>query len=308
MSDEWADRLFVASYGGFEIDVLDTDDDLSRSLIVSTYPRRSGGHVDDDGQEPRSTSCTIIFAAGLREEPHVDRMLSFLNLLADGRPHTLVHPVTGSYEARPGQIRFAGRGSQRDVLMVSVVFHEHIPDPAAFEVDLGAPVRVGAQEVSLTAAELDAELSSAGLSSDVGAEALGSAEAWEGGAGTLTAREINLELNRVANEIEAEVARLELETDVDRQPLWQSMLRLRAALRRAAEAAVRAAPRIVRYTVPVRAPLLVVVSNLYGPEDAEANAERLMEMNDIRDPAQIEAGSVLSVRDPSDPPALRVTS
>jgi hypothetical protein len=181
---------------------------------------------------------------------------------------------------------------------LSVTFFEHEPDPAAFESGQGVPTLAGVAEVEAAQLALDADLATLGASSTAGTDALDVAETWDADDGTLTQREINLELNRVANAIDDEIDRLELLTDIDRQPALEGFLRLRNALARAAEKVIASGPTLIRYEVRAAMPLLAVVQEIYGGADGELRAQQLLDLNDIRDPTRIDAGTVLTAQSP----------
>lgn len=303
MSDEWGRDLFVASYGGIELDVVSFRDSMPRRTAQYEYQHRDGGHVDDQGAGIRSTSLQLTFEAGLRPD-HISNLAAFVELLHDGEAHEFVHPISGAYIARPEAIDWSADATLRDVIPMSVTFLEHEPDPAAFEVGQGAPALAGIGEVSAARDGLNAELAAQGLSSDAGADAVAAVEGWESGDIARTQREINLELNAVANLIDSEIDRLELATDIDRQPALQGMLRLREASRRAADKVIASGPKLIRYEVRATMPLLAVVQELYGGRGAETRFRQLLDLNDIGDPSRIARGTVLTAQSPDSRLAL----
>jgi prophage DNA circulation protein len=300
MADEWATSLFVPSYNGVDLELLSFDDDIGRITTEHNYPNRDGANIDDRGANAKQTRWQIVFAP-LKETQHVERFIDFLNVLHDGQPHTLTHPFYGSFDARPSDISVNARGSDSDWILLSVTFTEHTPRPAIF-LQVRDSSDAALADVTNVVADLDASLSTAGLSSTVGATSQAQASAWadishtadEGAGVATTARTINLELNAISNEIDDEISRLELATDIERQPVLQGMRRLRSSMQGAADATIARTPRLIRYTVLATAPLLSIVQEIYGTGvDAEDRVQQILELNQIRDPSRIEARTVL---------------
>lgn len=298
MNDEWSRGLFIVSYAGIELDVLDVRDDVGRELSEFSYLNRDGANVDDQGGQARRTFWTIVFAP-FREPDHLARFAAFMTVVQDGDPHTLVHPLTGSLEVRPGQVTFEAVATDRDYIVVNAEFVEYLPDPAVFEINDASPVPAGVAAVRNQVTVVDLELEEVNLTTTVTTDATELVDGWES-TPDLSAREIDLQMNAVANKIADEIDRLELATDVSRQPVLSGLLQLRRVLRAAADAFIAQAPRLIKHLVRVSAPLLSIVLDIYGDgQSAELRAEQIIELNDIRDPAYILADTVLIARAPT---------
>ena len=97
--DEWGDLLFEASYGGLLLDIISTDDDVSRALAIHKFPFRDGAVLQDVGAEPRQTTVSIIFLPiPTQDDNHINRLTTFLTLVNEGVPQSFVHPLTGDDE------------------------------------------------------------------------------------------------------------------------------------------------------------------------------------------------------------------
>jgi prophage DNA circulation protein len=287
--DEWEQQLLDAEYGGFPLDILDTSDNFSRALVRHTHPNIDGAILRDMGAEPRETTCTIVFIP-----PRVlDRMLEFISLCSTGKAERFVHPLTGSYLARPENIRLTGRGQDRDYVTLSVTFVEDRSGGVTFY-DLAVGLDdVGA--VASAATELDTAIAAAGEDAvTVGTDSVALAESWDAST-TLNARQINLELAEQANAIQDAADALDLATDVDNYPMMRSFARLQNNLRNLAARFISAAPKLTTYTVRMTRPLIAVCQDLYGGTQARERCDRILELNDIPNPGLVEAGVVLTV-------------
>jgi len=298
--DEWAHLLFEASYGGMKLDVVGVEDNVSRDVVVTTYPRRDGGHVDDQGAVPRDCRIVVVFFPYENETTgsHIQRMAAFKALLHDGKSHPFVHPLTGTFEARPSDIRLSADAQERNWITMSVTFLEASEEPAVFELGPGSPVRAGVEEVLAAGVDLKSALDDLGETSTIADDADALAESWEERADTISAREINLELNDLANDIADATDELELASDVANYPTIQAFDRLRNNLRNLADTVISRSPQLISHGVTRTMPLMAIVSELYGDDDADTRYQQILELNDIRDPLRVEAGTTLTVQAP----------
>lgn len=280
--------MLTASFGGIEIDVVRVSDDFSRAQAIHVYPGRDGASVEDMGREPRRTPCTIVWNG----EDCLDRFRAFAEQV-DGDPREFVHPLYGAYDARVIEFRAEGRGGDWNFITANVTFIEHSVDVAALAI---VEDRTGIEQVKVAAAQLDADLSAAGLSSPIGQDAIDTVSGWLTGA-RRASNEIALELSGLANRIDEAASQLELATDLERYPVVVSLHLLLSNARRAADAVIATAPRLREHTVEVTAPLLRIAQDLYGAAKAVEKFERLLDLNTIPNPARVEAGTVITVEE-----------
>jgi len=309
--DLWEDVMHEASFGGVRLDVLSARSTAGRALARHVYPRRNGAQLEDAGAEPRVDHCRLIFFQRSAADNHLERLAMFHEAFVDGGAHTLVHPLLGSYQAKISTFDLQADAEPRDVVMVDVVFEEHADEPAIFDIGAGSPALSGLEEVSASAAAMDAALDDVAAATgddvwtSVGTRAVTAATAWEAAdpEDPTTFRDINLEMVSLTNDIDREIDRLELATSVERYPIWVTMVGLRATLRKAVEALAERSPRIIEITVTAPTPLLVIAARTYGGDEAEWRCDQLRRLNDIRNPNRVETGTVLKAQAPSAPRA-----
>jgi len=297
VNDIWSDELHTASFAFQALDVLTTKDSIRRALARHSYPRRDGGTVQDMGSEPRETRCRIIFYERppidgedeLSSRSHLERFEAFVSAANAGFPQEFVHPITGSYNAQVEDIDFDADAEERDVIVCDCRFVEDTTDPAAFQIGSVRPSAGGAGSVAVEAEILNAALDAAGLESSVGTDASAAVSGW----GSATSREITLELQSLSSQISQATDDLELATNLARHPIWRSMQRLHAEIRRAAQAARQVAPSLIEFTVAAPVPLRVMATNLYGAAAAQEKYAELLRLNDFDDPTLILSGTVV---------------
>jgi prophage DNA circulation protein len=291
---DW-DNLLAASYGGLPLHLLDTDDDMSREMARRRYPRKDGANTEDLGQIARETACTIVWAG----VGHVQRLVAFLRLVQRGRVESFTHPLTGSYQARVGDLRFSARAEERDWVVMSATFVEHSTDLAVLDPVQSGNVSAGLEEVKVAGAALDAAVAEflAGQETDAASNALDTVQRWHDEA-DLAATRIALELGSLSSRINSEMNRLELATNPNAYPAYEAFLALHRSVSRAADAAVSRTPELVEHVVKVGAPLLAICQELYGGEAAVEAFERVLKLNELRRPAFVPAGTRLVIERP----------
>jgi len=308
MADLWQEQLFECRFGGIRLDVQSTQDTLGRVLATHQIPHREASPVRDQGGQARVTQCRIIFFPLDANDDPRERFYFFKSVVDEGRTQTFVHPITGSYRAKCGELTMSAAAEPRETLMVECSFHEDADVPAVFEAGAGVPVRAGVEEVSAAAADLDAGLVEVNaeldedaepLASTVGNSAVTQVQAWEEASRDvdkgLTAREVNLQLVALSDSISAETDRLELALHPERQPIARSLSNLHHSVRRAAAAFIEESPRIAEVTILSPTNVYTLAARTYPGEPAEQRVEQILQLNDLPNPARIEAGTRLKV-------------
>lgn len=312
--DVWGLILYEASWGGLGLDVVETDDSAGRATARHRYVHRDGADVEDLGAEARTTRVTCIFferpaRPGEEGLSHYERFRKLAALKDEGVARTFVHPLTGSYKAKIGEFSFRSSADLRDYITCSIEFVEDTTEPAVFSPGAGTPVSAGAAEVTAAAAITDAEFDAfvdaeiaAGRTPPDGAplkamtkDVADKATSWE--STEATTRSVNNDLIDAAHQIESVMDDLELATDPARLPTFVALSNLRYELTKAAEAFTSPGPRLTEIQVLEPAPLLVIATRFYGSaEEAQDRADELAELNVIRNPARVEAGTRLKAR------------
>jgi prophage DNA circulation protein len=302
MEDQWSTQLYESSFGGVRLDVQSTTDDLSRALVRYKYPNRDGADVADMGAEEWVTRCRLIFWPRDGQDARA-AFLGFMEVVKRGRSQVFSHPIFGERNCKVGQLSAAAEFGTRDVIMVEAEFVEDTVDAATFPTGAGAPVASSVQEIAAISADIDSGLVDVNeredldepISTDVGKDAVTAVTGWSEDE-SLTERDVRYEAASLAADIEAETDRLELATHLDRYPLVAAFARLHFAIRNAAEAFIQRSPKAFEITVPAPTPLLVIAAQTYGADQAGDRYEELLELNDIRTPNRIPAGTVLKAR------------
>lgn len=293
--DVWEDELLDGRFGDVELNITSTEDVGGRELVRHKYPHRDGAKIEDVGGEQRTTHCEIIFFG-----PGHRQAFAAFYVLANGiDPQTFVHPVLGSYTAKVSNLHWQARAEPRACIQVDCVFEEDISTPAVFDIGPGSPAFAGSDAVDSAGDDFADALAAQGLSDETGLAAAASAVAHAWDETQKTIRDVTHELTAITDRIESEYTRLEVATDVSRYPIMTALLGLGSSLRKAASAFAARSPRIFEFTVEVTAPLLIVAATIY--QDASQAADRatqLEELNDIKNPARIERGTVLSALSP----------
>lgn len=310
--DQFELDLFEASFDGFPIDIVGTDDDVSRTLVEHEFAFRDGAVLQDTGGVPRRTQCEIVFIPfGNDDELTVlDRVAIFRQILEGARdvPKPFVHPFDGTYNAQPGPISFTGNANDRDFVRMSVTFVEAGLEPAAFEISADVLVTLSAKVADVSSQRdaidnslaADPVVTAAAAELDdppelIAADSLATAENWRDDP-TVTVRQITLELGELSERIDDTIIALKLPESVESYPTFIALQSLHGSLTRSADAAIRTAPRLTEIAVETTLPLLTILRDFY--DDAQRaldKFDRTLELNDIRNPAIILVNTLLTV-------------
>jgi len=316
---EWsADNLQECSFGGFVLHILEADDSESRRIGTHEYPNRSGARSRDTGGEQRSTRVTIVFMRHATMPEPIRDFLEFRKFKSSGQIRRFIHPVTGAYDAVIQDFTWSQRASPVNHIEVNCLFLEAYPndfEELIFDVvDLraGSNAAGGVEATRNAKAALDRSLLDVGKTSSLDPVAL--AKSWQTGltvpsttdptvtattSSAISARQVSLELNRFNRQMDQEIDRLEVLSDVRNQPALSAYFELASAIRGTADVVVRATERITELTTTEDRSVLSICAELYGSLDAVTRAAEMLQLNStIRNPALIPAGTVLVVRSP----------
>lgn len=249
----------------------------------------------DRGAELRPFDAELLFADDAREtEGPEDRYLRFLALI-DGTPRILVHPLHGAYLARVRNARLS-QDADEDGIRVTCEFVPFEAVSPTLPIGPGAAPVAGPEAVAAASAQLDedlAELLDLSEPIDATANATATATAWsEDDSSDVTAARVEKDLAAQVAELDLMIEDLELET-LEGWTAYRSAMILRDRLGDAAAAVVSPAPRLYSKTVEVGASLQVLLSQEYGAAEGARQKPAVVELNAIRNPAFIPAGTVL---------------
>jgi len=292
--DRWEVELHEGSFGAVPLHFLSVEDDLGYDLAVHEYPHVDGANKVPMGRRGRVTRASLIFFASGPEDDYFSRFQAFDLLAGDQEPQTLTHPLTGSYSALVGDLVARASAEQRDTILVDCTFEESSTSIAVLEAGGGSPRASGLPSVEVEAAAVDAAVAGAGGSTTVGADAVAVVTAWQ--AAPSATRAIRLELADLSSRIESEAERLQAATDIKRHGLYRALIRLRYSLRKAALLVMQDAPRLVEITVRAPVPLVILAAEIYGASEAHDRTAQLRRLNNVPNPARLEAGQVLRVQ------------
>lgn len=291
-----AENLLQAAFGTVRLYAVDVDTDIGRSLIIHTPAQGDEYTVVDHGARLERTRLEVVFCHVPGEkDDHRKRYEQFKALRDEGKPQIFVHPIHGSYRAKIGECRMMA-GSQDDCIRLSVEFvASEPPKESVRPVGAGLSPLAGPEAVAVEVALTKTELAAQGLSSSVPAEAQTTVESWEEIDLDENSRQVFVEATSQIEKIDAEISRLTLATDIKRWPLYVRFVNLRDKVLSAAEAAAAPVAQVFDYVVQAQTPLRVICARTYGADQAEAKAREVRQVNNLRDPALVPAGTVLKM-------------
>lgn len=116
----WEDTLLPASFRGIVFEVVSTNDEISRGVIVNEYPYVDGGSTEDMGRNARTMSMVAVFY-GIDYEIQLQQFIEAIDTPGSGE---LVHPVFGSIKAQFQRASLPHEASQPNQTRVTLEFTE----------------------------------------------------------------------------------------------------------------------------------------------------------------------------------------
>lgn len=281
--------LFVGSFGDVSIIITSFSFEGGRDWTFQS-PTRGDQHVGQDrGLRLRRTLCQLSFVGA----SYIDDLRRFDVLASSKDAKLFTHPVRGSYLA-------VCEGWQYEIDAETVeargscTFVELEEPKAVFPLGSGVAPIAGADVVNVTAEKADRALSSANLSSDAPDFAAKTVSNWVQDPEILP-QEIQLQLASIISEIDDAIDTLQLAADHERYGAYKQMVLLRRQVFQAGLSVLAETDRIVDYTIAADVPLLTLSTRLYGGGLAIERATQLRQLNNIKTPGLLRAGTRIKV-------------
>jgi prophage DNA circulation protein len=294
MSDEFESELFDAEFAGLPLHVLNTQDSRRRVRVRHRRPHQDGALITDLGREPRETSVTLVFMP----PGAIASAEAFLEAADRPEAQLFVHPLWGSMLAWCEDPQPTASAEDRDYLEISCTFVEDHAQESGLGARISAASAADRSRVDAAIATVTPALEALG-GSTVPAEITAQLDAWDVAAPSeLNARRVNLEVNRLTNDLQVELDRLDLAADVANYPLIVGLGQLHSQLRKLANRYIAEAPTLTTYEVRATRPLMSILQELYGGARAAEKYGQTLELNKLRNPAAVERGTLLVVEAP----------
>jgi prophage DNA circulation protein len=285
--------LMAASYGGVTFWVSSMSGKAGRDIVIKS-PSRGDAHVlQDRGLRHRTLACQLFFVDEPGADPLLDRFRQFQELVNRGDAQLFYHPIDGSFRARATDFDYEIHADDH-AITASCTFLADDEQITVARVGIGTAPLAGVDEVSATVAEVETQLEAQGLSSEVPQSTLATVTAWTQ-AETPDTRAVYLEAASLSNQINDEINRLELITDLERWPLYREFITLNFQIRRAAEATTTEVDEVFEVVLSSAQPLRALCAQLYGAEEAEDKTRQATQINRLRTPGLVPAGTRLKM-------------
>lgn len=288
----WDKQLQRAKFGDFAFDCQTTTDDVDPRIIEHIYPWKGGSKLEFLGAGARPTNLRAVFL-GESSETDVDELRA---LAEKGETAIFTHPLLGTWDAKITRASIVLEHSFRDGAVVDVSLkadgidqkYESIFSIEKVADDLGVAATLVETESSLIEQISDRITAAKSQVADSVAEARAYA--------TTVKTKVDGAIQGM-NQVRAKAKKAvdllrgsEL-SDLKSYDAISAIQAMSYSALLVAQSATSDKPPLRVYKVKANTPLAVIAFQLYG--DA-SRTEELIEMNGIRNPAFIEAGSELA--------------
>lgn len=282
----WSSDIEQASFAGVPFEVRSTDDTLERRVARYAIPWVDGADLDDLGREPTAVRVAAVFNG----PDYRDRLQALRQATDAGEQGDFVHPILGGGRYRIVRLVVHHECTARDHAEAELELLED-----GTRTTLADLQSVGALEAEvLTRASLASSANTA-LTEPV-EEADAAVEAAEdfatGGADAVDS--VDRQVDAVRSQIDTAVAAAGAAGDLVAQPLVHALRLLGHSCLQLSRRVQQQRPQVMIKEVTTTQPLSTLAHTLYG--DAEREAD-LLELNRIRNPFMVPAGSQVKVHD-----------
>jgi len=276
-----ADFHVQSMFGGVPIWLASIETDDGRDIAV---------------QSPARGSCEILFVSQPGQAPYLDRFDAFRALVARGEPQIFSHPLIGSYRARAEGGTFSANSEESKIRYHCAFLPEDEPQPTA-PTGAGVAPTAGVDTVKVAAAAANDQLAATGLSSTTPNDAIAFITALAASADADSQAAI-VGVATLTGQINTAIETLDLATHIDRWPLYQSMINLLASVQLAGQAMTSDVQQLISLRADRARPLFAICAEVYGPELAIEQADRVTRLNRVRTPNRVPAGTTLKMPAP----------
>lgn len=289
---------YDASFGGMPLLISKIDTEGGRDVVVQS-PSRGDKHVlSDRGLRHGASSVDILFVNQPGLDAYTTRYEQFISLAQgskDAPPDAQIfsHPLVGSYLARIGDLKTSADSSSLQI-SVSCTIHPEDEPQMTFPVGAGTAPAAGVDAVSTAADNADAELAAVGLSTPVTAACTESVTDWST-TSNLDSQSVFVGIASLTGQISDAIDELDLATDLNKWPAYQALVNLHYQVSRAGEALTATAAQMFQITVAAARPMLAICSDVYGADEAADRADDVTQINRVRTPGLVPAGTVLKM-------------
>lgn len=289
-------EFFECFWGGVRLWLARISTDNGRSLVVQEATRGDVPWVDDRGRAPHRVTCSLLFDQMIRETTSPkERFLRFKALAEQGKPQVFTHPLEGSFLARLG--RFDHVVDQDGVISAEVEFIAVEETRTIEPLDLGGAAAAGEEAVAAAADAADAALAAADLESDLPGDAKAASAGWLGGA-EVDARQVFVDVGSLSERIGAEIADLQLETDLALWSVFKAYVLLDEAIRAAGGAAIGEGT-IFTIRLAAQSSLRPLLATMYPADEVDERMRQALALNVVANPTRLEPGTELRLPQPA---------
>ncbi len=292
--------FYDVTWGSVRLWCASIQSDNSRTQVIHELAEGDEHPTQDRGLTPgRPVTCDLLWVDMPNEaKPPLERFLAFKGLIDRGEgPLLFVHPIDGAYYANASQFVYT-IDEDGNIAECSVTFIRTAPAEAPTAVGSGTSIRAGEAAVEARATELDEELEAVGAESTIGADAIAAQENWQS-SDTTSARQVIIDVASLSTSIESLISDEGLEDDLALFRAYKAAIMMGDAIRGAALAALSETPKLTSILIREPISLLALCVKAYGGAEAEDRVREILGLNDIRNPAWIATGTLVTIPVPT---------
>jgi hypothetical protein len=287
---------YESMFGDMPLLIAEISTDDGRDIAVQSPARGSRHYLQDRGAKLGKAECEILFISEPGKASYLERFAQFRALVAGGEPKIFSHPLIGTYRARAEGGRHSANSESKQIRFQCSFLPEDEPQPATPTGSGVAPI-AGVETITVAVDAVKDQL----LAQDPPQTWLDDLVSFV----TSAANTVDIDSQEVISGaqvftgiINDTIKEFDLATDIARWPLYQALINLFAAVQVTVESLTSDDDQTISVRVDRPMPLLSICSEIYGPDLAADQAQRVTRMNRLRTPNRVPAGTTLTMPSP----------
>lgn len=287
-----AEDLYQTTWGRIRLWCSSISTNNSRRQVVHELATGDVHPVQDRGLEARRCTLSLLFDEMPTESASAkERFLAFKAQVDRGDEEIFTHPIDGAYLAKVGECDYE-IDEDTNIVSARVEFIATAEIEAVSPAGSGTSSAAGGDAVAARADELNAALESVDISSTVTTDAVAAQEVWAT-AETVPTRQIIADTAAMSDRLASLIDTEGMEDDLALWPAFRAVIMLGDAFRSSALSATSDTPNVFFMRIGATVSLLALCVRIYRGAEAEDRARQVQDLNDLRTPGWIPAGSEL---------------
>ena len=284
---------FSASFGDIPMLVSSINTERGRDIAVQSPAQGDRHTLADRGKRLVRATCEILFVDQAGQAPYTDRYEALVAAWESGDAQIFTHPLDGSYTARVENVSIMAEADGLEIRASCTFIRDDEPQ-TVFPVAAGSLPTAGVEAVTVAVDSANVALEAAEIDTDLPASCLDTVTAWSESL-ELDSQQVLLEVASLTQQIDELIDLSDIAGTLDLWDVYKELIGLRYEVVRAGQLFTIDAETTFDLFVDQPRPVLAICAEVYGAADAFDFADRVTQINRLRMPGRVPAGTTLKM-------------